>query len=210
MTWVRLRGKQVRSCGLLRLSCRRALIWNLCSWLQKGGFPLYLLALAEKWMVTCQWSVGRRYQQIYLLLLSDCYVGHHLSFFCTFQDFVRRFPFGVCSGEMCHVGRGLGSEWEETRLEALRWISVLLERHRTEVSLGSWLTFSFFILKSCQEAWKLGLVRIKLCLLGSAGALIPGWHISSITSIFVGPIRWSKLSNALWKKLVSGTANGFP
>jgi vacuole morphology and inheritance protein 14 len=29
--------------------------------------------------------------------------------------------------------RGLGSEWEETRLEALRWISVLLERHRTEV-----------------------------------------------------------------------------
>jgi vacuole morphology and inheritance protein 14 len=38
---------------------------------------------------------------------------------------------------MCHVGRGLGSEWEETRLEALRWISVLLERHRTEVGLGS-------------------------------------------------------------------------
>jgi vacuole morphology and inheritance protein 14 len=29
--------------------------------------------------------------------------------------------------------RELGSEWEETRLEALRWISVLLERHRTEV-----------------------------------------------------------------------------
>eukprot|EP00250_Pteridium_aquilinum_P009774 c18928_g1_i1 orf=170-2287(+) len=29
--------------------------------------------------------------------------------------------------------RNLGSEWEGTRLEALRWISVLLERHRTEV-----------------------------------------------------------------------------
>lgn len=29
--------------------------------------------------------------------------------------------------------RDLASEWEETRLEALRWISVLLERHRTEV-----------------------------------------------------------------------------
>ncbi|CAM6023272.1 unnamed protein product [Sphagnum balticum] len=29
--------------------------------------------------------------------------------------------------------RELGSDWEATRLEALRWISVLLERHRTEV-----------------------------------------------------------------------------
>ncbi len=197
MIWVRLQGKQVRSCGPSRLSCRRALIWVLCSWLQKGGSLVYLLALAEKWMVTCQWSVGHRYHQINLLLLSDCYVGNHLSFFCTFQDFVRLLPCGVCWGEMCHVGRELGSEWEETRLEALRWISVLLERHRTEVSLGSGLTFSFSILKSCQEAWKLGLVWIKLCLLGSAGALIPGWHIPSITSIFVRPIRWRKLSNAL-------------
>jgi len=29
--------------------------------------------------------------------------------------------------------RELGSDWETTRLEALRWIAVLLERHRTEV-----------------------------------------------------------------------------
>lgn len=29
--------------------------------------------------------------------------------------------------------RELGCEWEETRIEALRWISVLLERHRTNV-----------------------------------------------------------------------------
>lgn len=33
-----------------------------------------------------------------------------------------------------YVCRELGSDWEATRLEALRWISVLLERHRTEVS----------------------------------------------------------------------------
>jgi len=31
------------------------------------------------------------------------------------------------------IFRELGNEWEGTRLEALRWISVLLERHRTEV-----------------------------------------------------------------------------
>jgi hypothetical protein len=31
MIWVRLQGKQVRSCGPSRLSCRRALIWVLCS-----------------------------------------------------------------------------------------------------------------------------------------------------------------------------------
>jgi hypothetical protein len=30
--------------------------------------------------------------------------------------------------------RELGNESEATRLEALRWISVLLERHRTEVN----------------------------------------------------------------------------
>eukprot|EP01018_Ginkgo_biloba_P020691 Gb_18820 [translate_table: standard] len=29
--------------------------------------------------------------------------------------------------------RGLSSKWEATRLEALRWMSLLLERHRTEV-----------------------------------------------------------------------------
>ena len=29
--------------------------------------------------------------------------------------------------------RELGSDWEATRLEALRWIALLLDRHRTEV-----------------------------------------------------------------------------
>lgn len=31
--------------------------------------------------------------------------------------------------------RELGSDWEATRLEALRWIALLLDRHRTEVLL---------------------------------------------------------------------------
>lgn len=43
------------------------------------------------------------------------------------------FPsFLICS--IYFFIRELGNEWEATRLEALRWISVLLERHRTEVS----------------------------------------------------------------------------
>jgi hypothetical protein len=35
--------------------------------------------------------------------------------------------------------RELGSDWEATRLEALRWIASLLERHRTEVSIKAFL-----------------------------------------------------------------------
>lgn len=33
------------------------------------------------------------------------------------------------------ICRELGSDWEATRLEALRWIALLLERHRTEVTI---------------------------------------------------------------------------
>jgi hypothetical protein len=40
-----------------------------------------------------------------------------------------------CLTRLFYLIRELGNDYEATRLEALRWISVLLERHRTEVSL---------------------------------------------------------------------------
>lgn len=42
------------------------------------------------------------------------------------------------------ICRELGSDWEATRLEALRWIALLLERHRTEVTFLLHALFSRF------------------------------------------------------------------